>query len=100
MERLLRPERFDVDPDAASAAKEWIHWLKTFTNFVQAVEKTTPTVDKLVLLTNYVVPRVYDYISDSGTYEKAVEVLTSLYVKPKNEIFCQAPACHSPTKFR
>ena len=78
-----------MDPDAASAAKEWIHWLKTFTNFIQAVEKTTPTVDKLVLLTNYVAPRVYDYISDCGTYNKAVEVLTSLYVKPKNEIFAR-----------
>ena len=58
MERLLRPERFDVDPDTASAAKEWTHWLKTFTNFVQAVTKTAPTADKLILLTNYVAPRV------------------------------------------
>ena len=74
MERLLRPERFDVDPDSASAAKEWTHWLKTFTNFVLAVKKITPTVDKLVLLTNYVAPRVYDYISDCETYEKAVAV--------------------------
>lgn len=60
MEGLLRPERFDVDPDSASAAKDWTHWLNTFTNFAQAVDKTTPTLDKLVLLTNYVAPRVYD----------------------------------------
>ncbi|XP_064090684.1 uncharacterized protein LOC135204400 [Macrobrachium nipponense] len=89
MERLLRPPRFEVDPDSAQAAKEWTHWLRTFTNFVQAVQLTTPTLDKLVLLTNYVAPSVYDFVSECETYEKAEEVLTSLYVKPKNEIFAR-----------
>ncbi|XP_068224969.1 uncharacterized protein [Palaemon carinicauda] len=89
MERLLRPSRFDVDPDSAQAAKEWTHWLRTFTNFVEAVQLTTPTLDKLVLLTNFVAPSVYDYISECETYENAEEVLTSLYVKPNNEIFAR-----------
>ncbi|XP_064082968.1 uncharacterized protein LOC135198980 [Macrobrachium nipponense] len=90
MERLLRPPRFEVDPDSAQAAKEWTHWLRTFTNFVQAVQLTTPTLDKLVLLTNYAAPSVYDFISECETYEKAEEVsLTSLHVKPKNEIFAR-----------
>ncbi|XP_068246611.1 uncharacterized protein [Palaemon carinicauda] len=89
MERLLRPSQFDVDPDSAQAAKEWTHWLRTFTNFVEAVQLTTPTLDKLVLLTNYVAPSVYDYISECETYENAEEVLTSLYVKPNNEIFAR-----------
>ncbi|XP_064106807.1 uncharacterized protein LOC135215786 [Macrobrachium nipponense] len=89
MERLLRPPRFEVDPDSGQAAKEWTHWLRTFTNFVQAAQLTTPTLDKLVLLTNYVAPSVDDFISECETYEKAEEVLTSLYVKPKNEIFAR-----------
>ncbi|XP_068205370.1 uncharacterized protein [Palaemon carinicauda] len=89
MERLLHPSRFDVDPDSAQAAKEWTHWLRTFTNFIEAVQLTTPTLDKLVLLTNYVAPSVYDYISECETYENAEEVLTSLYVKPNNEIFAR-----------
>ncbi|XP_068200687.1 uncharacterized protein [Palaemon carinicauda] len=91
MERLLRPSRFDVDHNSAQAAKEWTHWLRTFTNIVEAVQLTTPTLDKLVLLTNYVAPSVYDYISECETYEKAEEVLTSLYVKPNNEIFARHP---------
>ncbi|XP_068229271.1 uncharacterized protein [Palaemon carinicauda] len=85
----LCPPRFDVDPDSAQAAKEWTPWLRMFTNFVQAVQLTTPMLDKLVLLTNYVAPSVYDYISECETYEKAEEVLTSLYVKPNNEIFAR-----------
>ncbi|XP_064120276.1 uncharacterized protein LOC135224883 [Macrobrachium nipponense] len=89
MERLLRPPWFEVDPDSAQAAKEWTHWLRMFTNFVQSVQLTTPMLDKLVLLTNYVAPSVYDFISECETYEKAEEVLTSLHVKPKNEIFAR-----------
>lgn len=89
MERYLRPDRFDTDPESATAAKEWMHWLKTFTNFIQAVQKTSPGVNKLDLLTNYVAPRVYDYITDYETYEKAEAALTALYVKPKSEIFAR-----------
>ncbi|XP_068222852.1 uncharacterized protein [Palaemon carinicauda] len=59
MERFLRPERFEADPDSATAAKEWTHWLRTFNNFYQAVQKTSPSADKLILLTNYVAPQVY-----------------------------------------
>lgn len=88
-EQFLCLERLDVDPDSARTVKEWIHWLNTFTNFAWAVEKNTPTVDKLVLLKNCVVPCVYGYILHHKTYEKAVEVLTLLYVKPKNEIFAR-----------
>ncbi|XP_068241042.1 uncharacterized protein [Palaemon carinicauda] len=89
MERFLRPERFEADPDSATAAKEWTHWLRTFNNFYQAVQKTSPSADKLILLTNYVAPRVYDYIADCDTYVKAEKALTSLYVKPRNEVFAR-----------
>ncbi|XP_068225048.1 uncharacterized protein [Palaemon carinicauda] len=89
MERFLRPERFEADPDSATAAKEWTHWLRTFNNFYQAVQKTSPSADKLILLTNYVAPRVYDYLADCDTYDKAEKALTSLYVKPRNEVFAR-----------
>ena len=44
---------------------------------------------KLDMLINFVSPSVYDYIADSTTYDIAIEVLTSLNVKPKNEIFAR-----------
>ncbi|XP_068238623.1 uncharacterized protein [Palaemon carinicauda] len=80
---------FEADPDSATAAKEWTHWLRTFNNFYQAVQKTSPSADKLILLTNYVAPRVYDYIADCDTYVKAEKALTSLYVKPRKEVFAR-----------
>jgi hypothetical protein len=85
MEKYLRPERFDVNPNSSTANKEWIHWLKTLENFYLSSVSTSD--EKLRLLINFISPTVYEYISDSPTYDNAIEVLTSLYVKPKNEIF-------------
>ncbi|XP_068240062.1 uncharacterized protein [Palaemon carinicauda] len=89
MERFLHPERFEADADSATTAKEWTHWLRTFNNFYQAVQKISPSADKLILLTNYVPPQVYDYIADCDTYVKAEKALTSLYVKPRNKVFAR-----------
>lgn len=94
METFLQPERFDADLNSATVAKEWSHWLKTFKNFIQTVQLSQSTdkedtVDSLVFLTSYKATRVYDYIVDCTSYKKAEEVLTGLYVKPKNEIFAR-----------
>ena len=85
MDRILRPSRFDVDPNDANAAKEWTHWFKTFANFLSAL--TEPNIDKLAVLTNYIAPSVYDCIAEVTTYEDAVSKLKEIYVKPKSEIF-------------
>ena len=96
MERLLRPERLDVDPSATTASKLWIHWHRTFTNFVNSLPPTpvtdqstppTPQLDnRLNILINYVSSNVFEYISECTTYDQAITVLEELYNKPKNEI--------------
>lgn len=63
------------------------------------MKKTTPTVDELTLLTNYVAPRVFEYISECESYQKALEVLTNLYVKPKNELFARQGSSESLDQF-
>ena len=35
MEKLMPPDRLDLDPGSVSAAKEWRHCLKTFKNFTE-----------------------------------------------------------------
>ena len=87
MDRLLRPERLDTDPNASSAAQEWTHWFKTFQNFLAVLP--TAGLNKLGVLTNFVSPKVYEAIADSDTYEAAIEILKDLYVKPSNEIFAR-----------
>ena len=85
MDKHLRPTPFDCDPNTVGVDKQWKHWLKTFENFLVAINSHTP--DKLVTLTNYIAPKVYEYIVDCATYEEAIEILKGLYVKPTNEIY-------------
>lgn len=95
MERLLAPERFDVEPDSPLAALEWDHWYRRFLNFSQGKSDS----DKLKLLFNYISSKVFQHVSAAGTFNDAVAVLKSLYVKPANEIYSRhklATRCQQP----
>ena len=87
MDKYLRPSRFEVDANATGADKQWSHWYKTFSNFLDAIAKHEP--DKLVTLTNYVAPNVYEYIAGCTTYETVIKTLEALYLKPTNEIYAR-----------
>ncbi|XP_033114041.1 uncharacterized protein LOC117114483 [Anneissia japonica] len=90
MERILRPERLECEPNSATAAKEWTHWIRTFENFLAVL--TTPgegEIDKLSVLTNFVSPIIYEAISECTSYAEALEILKGLYLKPTNEIFAR-----------
>lgn len=88
MDKLLRPERFDGDPNSPRAAHEWTHWLTTFKNFLSTIEKLEES-QKLPLLVNYTSHGIYEYIADCKTYDEAVQVLNTTFVKPKSEIFAR-----------
>ena len=85
MDRLLRPERFDVDPNSTDASDSWNHWFLTFTNFLDTIESLKP--DKLKTLIHFLSPPVYKFVSGCSDYDTAVCTLKSLYIQPKNEIF-------------
>lgn len=89
MERYLRPERLEIDPNSTDAAKTWTHWFKTFKNFVDSPALNTAGFDKLSTLINFIGPSIYEYIADSTSYEEAIEALEAVFVKPKNEIFAR-----------
>ena len=57
MERILRPERLETDPNASNAAKEWAHWIRTFENFVEVLP--TPSEGELDKLSILVLPTSY-----------------------------------------
>ena len=87
MDKLLRPERFDTKPNAQDASKSWRHWLTTFENFVEAIPDEE--VNKLNVLRNYVSSEVYQLFCQATTYDEAINLLKSLYVKTPNEIFAR-----------
>lgn len=89
MEKFLKPERLDIEPDQKSAEQQWNHWLMTFKNFMTALCADNRSPDKLSILINYVSPRVYGYIADCSTYDTAIQVLQTYYIKPTNVIYAR-----------
>ena len=87
MDRVLRPERLDIDPNDNSAAKEWLHWKRTFANFLSVLPQED--LDKLTVLANFVSPSIFQYIEDCREYDEAIQTLQALFVKPRNEIFAR-----------
>ena len=85
MDKVLRPERLETDPNSSVASKEWLHWKRTFENFLPVLPQAG--LDKLSILTNYVSPMIYQYIEECTDYTAAIGVLQALFVKPTNEIY-------------
>ena len=56
MDKFLRPGRFDAIPNARGSDKAWLHWKKTFTNFLTSIAEHEP--NSLNVLINYVSPEV------------------------------------------
>ena len=85
----MQPEKLSVDPNSPTAEDEWKFWLKTFTNFVEAMPagEGEAQIDKLNVLTAYLTAPIYKVIAEETTYDNAVAALRRLYVKPRNEIF-------------
>ena len=84
MDKVLRPERLETDPNSSTAANEWIHWRRTFENFLTVLPQEG--LDKFRVLTNFLSPLLYQYIEESGNYETAIDTLETIFLKPKNEI--------------
>ncbi|KAK0068927.1 GTPase Era mitochondrial [Biomphalaria pfeifferi] len=64
MERLFRPKELDIEPSTPSAAEKWLHWLRTFENFISSVSHCE--IDKKKLLENYVSSSVFQYINSQN----------------------------------
>jgi len=88
MEKFLRPSRFDCNANDASSGSQWIHWLKTFNNFVITLEPIK-SEKKLQLLINFLSANNYAHISSTSTFEDAINILENIFVKPNHEIFAR-----------
>ena len=87
MDKYLKPDRLDEDPNSNTAAQQWRHWHRTFKSFLEQLASQGP--NKLDVLINHVSPKVYAYIADCADYDSAITVLESLYVKPKNDVYAR-----------
>ena len=89
--KFIKPNLFSADPNSSQAGKEWKHWYRTFTNFLESfpAEPAITDANKLRCLIAHINKDVYDYVSECETYEEAVDILGRLYVKPCNVIFAR-----------
>ena len=97
MHKVLSPEHQEMDPNSGEASKEWLHWKRTFDNFLAVLPQGD--LDKLSVLANYVSPSIFQHLEDCTDYEAAVGILQALFVKPRNEIFSRhilATRCQQP----
>ena len=74
----MRLERFNADPNSPDASKSWLHWFRTFGNFISSLTTPDQTPDKLNLLINFIAPTVFEFIVDCPSYESAIETLQTL----------------------
>ena len=81
MDKVLRPERLDTDPNSGTAAKEWLHWRRTFENFMAVLPHKD--LDRLVILSNFVSPSIFQQIEDFTDYETSIETLQTMFIKAR-----------------
>ena len=87
MDKVLRLERLETDPNSSEASKEWLHWKRTFENFLTVLSQEN--LNKLIVLANYVSPAIFQHIEECSDYAAAIEILQALFVKLRNEIFAR-----------
>ena len=80
MDKLLWPESLDAAPSSGEAAKVWLHWKRTFQNFLAVLPPDG--LERLGILTNYLSPKVYQYAEDCRDYPAAMRPY-------KNEIYAR-----------
>ena len=87
--KYLPPEKLTIDSNSHLAEDEWKFWLKTFTNFVEALPRGENTVNNLKVLTAHLSAPIYKLINEEPSYESAITALQNLFVKPKNKIYAR-----------
>ena len=71
MKEVLRPERLDVSLNTIDTLRAWRHWLATFENFIESLQRLNENLDKLQILINFVAPQIYELYYNSDNYEKS-----------------------------
>ena len=80
MDKVLRPERLETDPNSVKASKESLHWKRIFDNFLAVLPQTN--LDKLSVLANFMSPSIFKHIEECTDDGVAVGILQALFLNP------------------
>ena len=93
MDKILQPGKLAIDPNSPSATKEWKHWKRIFTSYVNKYITLTTSDDiegdKLSALVSCATPEVFEYFDHCQTFSEAETILEQLFVKQPNDIFAR-----------
>ena len=64
MEKILCPDQLNTEVNSPNAEKEYLHWKRTFNNFIEECGERAP--NKLRCLTKYVSATVCEYVADAA----------------------------------
>ena len=87
--KFFQSEKLAIDPSSLSAEDDWKFWFKTFSDFINALPGGENALKKLDMLTAHLKAPLYKLIQEETTYERAIETLQKLFVKPRNEIYAR-----------
>ena len=93
MDKVLKPEKLDIDSNSEGSDVVFRYWKRTFKDYIQTLEALqtdeSPPLNKISILINRLSPQVYNKISEATEYNVALLNLEKLYIKPKNEIYAR-----------
>ena len=85
MDRILRPERFHLEPSTPQSERHYKYWKLTFENYLSVIGndgEIRNTSENSFTLINTISAAVYDIISDTNDYYSAMKALDAAYIKP------------------
>ena len=66
----------------STTSKDWLHWLRNFENFLTVLALPREGLDHLLVLTNYVSTKIFEYIKHCLIYDEAIGVLKTQNINP------------------
>ena len=90
MDRLVKPEKYDILPEDSKSTKIFNYCLRTFEGFIATAAANggeNKEINKLALLTSFLTHEIYSFIAEAATYDKAKTALTRAYHKQTNDVF-------------
>ena len=82
----LRPKVFSNHSETDNTRRQWLHWFKSFTTFINKLGEVSAE-DKLNLLINHVDATVYKLILKAPDYDDAINLLRNTYARVPSPIF-------------
>ncbi|XP_072136023.1 uncharacterized protein [Mobula birostris] len=88
MERTLRPDKLDLDPQTPEAGNAFELWLACFELYLEEIKATDPAAKRRVLLSR-VSPQVCSMIRDQPSYDGVMNTLKGQYLRPINTVYAR-----------